>query len=94
MIKSIKHKGLALYWKKGDVSKLPGDSINKVKKVMNIIEYLEKTPQDFESFKNLRPHPLKGELKEFWSLDETANWRIIFRFVNGHAYDVDLRDTH
>lgn len=94
MIKSIKNKGLALYWKKGDVSRLPSESINKVKKIMNIIEYLEKVPQDFQSFKNLRPHPLKGDLKGFWSLDLTGNWRIIFRFENGHAYDVNLKDTH
>lgn len=94
MIKSIKHKGLSLYWKKGDISKLPGESVHKVKKIMNIIDYLEKVPQDFYSFKNLRPHPLKGGLKGFWSLDLTANWRIIFRFENGHAYDVNMKDTH
>lgn len=94
MIKSIKHKGLALYWKKGDISKLPGESVNKIKRIMNVIEYLEKVLQDLYPFKNLRLHPLKGDLKCFWSLDLSGNWRILFRFENGHAYDVDLRDTH
>jgi proteic killer suppression protein len=94
LIKSIRHKGLKLFWTKGDTSKLPAENLHKIKKVLNIIQYLEKVPQDFESFKFLRPHPLKGDLKGFWSLDVSGNWRIIFRFENGDAYDIDYLDTH
>ena len=39
-------------------------------------------------------HPLKGNLKEFWSVTVRANWRIIFRFEDGEVYDVDLLDYH
>ncbi len=39
-------------------------------------------------------HPLKGDLKGFWSISISANWRIIFRFEEGDAYDVDLVDYH
>jgi proteic killer suppression protein len=39
-------------------------------------------------------HPLKGNLKDFWSVTVRANWRIIFRFKNSGAYDVDLVDYH
>jgi len=39
-------------------------------------------------------HPLKGELKDFWSAWVTGNWRIIFRFEGGHVCDVDLVDYH
>ena len=41
-----------------------------------------------------RLHPLKGELKGFWSITISANWRIIFRFETGDAFDVDLIDYH
>ena len=41
-----------------------------------------------------RLHPLKGNLKGFWSVWVTANWRIIFRFENSNAYDLDLIDYH
>ncbi len=51
-------------------------------------------PQDFEPFKSWSIHPLKGDYKDFWSLDVTGNWRIIFRFNNGNAEDLDLLDTH
>ena len=42
----------------------------------------------------LRLHPLKGELKGFWAVTVRANWRVIFRFEDGHACDVDLIDYH
>ena len=39
-------------------------------------------------------HPLKGELKGFWAVTVRANWRVIFRFEDGKATDVDLVDYH
>ena len=39
-------------------------------------------------------HPLKGDLKGFRAVTVRANWRIIFRFVNRNACDVDLVDYH
>ena len=94
MIKSITHKGLKNYWTKGEESKLPSTMISKIRRILDLINDVEEVPQDFEPFRNLRIHPLKGELKDFWSLDVTGNWRIIFKFENGHAYELDLLDTH
>ncbi len=94
MINSIRHKGLKLYWTKGDESKLAYESLNKIRRILDAIDNATQVPQDFESFKSWGIHPLKGEYKDFWSLDVTGNWRIIFRFENGNAEDVDLLDTH
>jgi len=41
-----------------------------------------------------RLHSLKGTLKGSWSMTVNANWRIIFRLVDGHVYDVQLIDYH
>ena len=41
-----------------------------------------------------RLHPLKGKLKGRWSVSVSGNWRIVFRFEKGNAYDVDLVDYH
>ncbi len=41
-----------------------------------------------------RLHALKGDRKGYWSVTVRANWRIIFRFENGDACDVDLTDYH
>ncbi len=39
-------------------------------------------------------HPLKGEFKGFWSVTVRANWRVVFRFAAGDAFDVDYIDYH
>ena len=39
-------------------------------------------------------HPLKGDLKDFYSVHVNGNWTIIFRFENGEANSVDLIDYH
>ena len=39
-------------------------------------------------------HPLKGDLAGFWSVSVSGNRRIIFRFEDGAAHDVDLIDYH
>jgi proteic killer suppression protein len=41
-----------------------------------------------------RLHSLKGGLKGYFSVTVRANWRIIFRFVDGNAFDVDFVDYH
>ncbi len=39
-------------------------------------------------------HKLKGPLRQFWSIDVNGPWRIIFRFKDGDAFDVQIIDTH
>jgi proteic killer suppression protein len=41
-----------------------------------------------------RLHPLKGELKGYWSIWVNGNWRVIFRFDSGHVNSVDYLDYH
>ena len=39
-------------------------------------------------------HPLTGDLKGFWAVTVSANWRVVFRFEEGDAVDVDYVDYH
>ena len=41
-----------------------------------------------------RFHQLKGKYRGFYSVTVTGNDRIIFRFVDGNAVDVDYLDYH
>jgi proteic killer suppression protein len=41
-----------------------------------------------------RLEKLKGRLKEFYSIRVNDQWRIIFRWENGNAYNVELIDYH
>ena len=39
-----------------------------------------------------RLHQLSGQLRGYYAV--SGNWRVIFRFENGHAVDVDYLDYH
>jgi proteic killer suppression protein len=39
-------------------------------------------------------HPLKGNLKDHYAVKVNGNWRLTFKFENGHAYVVDYQDYH
>jgi proteic killer suppression protein len=39
-------------------------------------------------------HALRGNLRGFYAVRVSANWRVIFRFDNTGAYDVDYLDYH
>ena len=41
-----------------------------------------------------RLHPLKGNMKGFWSISVSGNWRVTFRFDNDDVHDVNLVDHH
>lgn len=94
MIETIKSKALRLLWEKGDGSKLPPMQVKKIKLILQIIDDLEEVPEDLANLVSFRPHHLKGNLQGFWSLDVTGNYRIIFRFENKTAFDLDYLDTH
>jgi proteic killer suppression protein len=52
------------------------------------------TIDDVDAVPGWKLHPLKGDLKGYWSLTVTPNQRLIFRFMDGDAYDLDLTDYH
>lgn len=41
-----------------------------------------------------RLEKLSGNLRGFWSVRVNAQWRIIFRWADGNAYDVEFIDYH
>ena len=94
MIITFKSKALKLLWEKNDSSKLPALQLKKIKFILQVIDDLEDVPDDLKNLVSFRPHPLKGDLKGFWSLDISGNYRIIFRMENKNAFDLDYLDTH
>jgi proteic killer suppression protein len=52
------------------------------------------TIDEVETVPGWRLHPLKGDLRGYWSLSVSGNWRLVFRFENGDAFDLDLTDYH
>jgi proteic killer suppression protein len=67
-----------------------------VKKLADVLFALDEAarPQDVGLFPGWRLHQLKGDYKGFWSVSVSGNWRVIFRFEKGDAFDIDLVDHH
>ena len=51
-------------------------------------------PTDDMNIPGFRLHPLRGNLAGFWAVSVSGNWRVTFRFDNGHAADPDYMDYH
>ena len=92
VIENFRHKGLARLFEDDDRRKVPASQIDKIARILARLNEVV-TVQDM-GLPGYRLHPLKGELAGFWSVTMSGNWRIIFRFENGSAYDLDLIDYH
>jgi toxin HigB-1 len=92
MIESFRHKGLKRYFEDDDASRLAPDMLRRIRLILTTL-HAARTVEGI-NVPGFRLHPLKGDLKAFWSVTVSANWRIIFRFEGGTARDVDLVDYH
>ena len=92
MIASFKHRGLRRLYEDDDKRGVSGDQARRIGIVLAALDAAERIEDlDIHSF---RLHALRGDLLGFWSVTVRANWRIIFRFDGGQAFDVDLVDYH
>ena len=94
MIQSFRHKGLRLLWEENNSSKLPTELIERIERMLDVLDSATHVPEDFGAYQNWNIHKLSGELKDYWSIKVNKNYRIIFRFEGQHAYDVDYIDYH
>ena len=92
MVRSFRHRGLKRLYQRGDRSRVRADQAERLAVALADLDDARR-PSDLD-LPGYRLHPLKGDLKGFWSISVSGNWRIIFRFDDGDVYDVDLVDYH
>ena len=92
MVESFRHKGLKRFYERDDRSKLPSDMVERIAVILAALDAAATiAAMNRPSF---RLHRLKGDLRGFWAVTVRANWRIVFRFEAGKAFDVDFVDYH
>ncbi len=92
MVKSFKHKGLQQFYKTGSVAGIQNNHKQKPRMILAALDSAhEIEDMDVPSFKL---HPLKGKLKNLWSIRVNGNWRITFEIENGHIYIINYEDYH
>ena len=92
MITSFRHRGLRRLHERDDPSRIGADLRNRITLALADLDAASK-PSDLD-LPGYRLHPLRGDLSGLWSIAISGNWRIIFRFEDGDARDVDLVDYH
>ncbi len=92
MIRTFRHKGLKRLYEKDNSSGVRGDQAARIRDVLSHLDLAE-APTDLD-LPGYRLHALRGDLTGYWSVTISGNWRIIFRFEDGDALDVNLVDYH
>ena len=92
MVRSIRHKGLKRLYEEDDPRGVTREHAEKLRDILVRLDAAGMIgDMDLPGF---RLHSLKGALKGFWAVTVRANWRVIFRFADGDALDVDYVDYH
>ncbi len=93
MIKSFSDKESENFYITGKSKKIP-TNIQKV--ALRKLDYLNSAVE----LNDLKVPPannlekLKGDLQEFYSIRINKQYRVIFKFINGNAYEVKIIDYH
>lgn len=92
MIKSIRHKALNNYWIFGNSKGLNTKWLPKLRIMLDALEAAHE-PSDM-NFPGAHFHILKGDLKGYYSVRLTGNYRIIFQFEDDGFTLIDIVDYH
>ena len=92
MIYGFKHKGLELFFNTGSTAGIQAKHANKLNLQLATLSQASSVQDMHIAGWNL--HPLKGNLDGHYAVKVNGNWRLTFRFEQGHAYIVDYQDYH
>ncbi|MEQ9440490.1 MAG: type II toxin-antitoxin system RelE/ParE family toxin [Cyclobacteriaceae bacterium] len=92
MIQNFKSKSLKRLFEKGDASKVVPAHVSKLRRILARLNAADRL-EDM-NYPGSDLHQLTGNLKGHQAVKVSGNWRVIFRFENGDAYDVDYDDYH
>ena len=88
----IRLKGLRALAEEDRAKLVPGHLLPKLRRVLTLLDGAQH-PGDLAQ-PAYRLHPLKGDMAGRWSVRVSGNWRVVFRFEDREAVDVDLVDYH
>ena len=92
MIKSWRHKGLELFYETGSTAKINANHADRLHDILQVLDVA--TSADQMALPGLRLHKLSGNLKSFYAVSVSGNWRLIFKFDRQDVILVDYQDYH
>jgi len=92
MIRTFASRSLRRFAERGEERRIHPEHREVVRDILVRLN-ASATPDDMD-LPGFRLHRLRGKYDGFWAVTVRANWRVIFRFEDGHAVDVDYLDYH
>ena len=89
----FRHKGLRALAEQDRTDGVPAAMADRLKRILSALDGAQR-PGDVATRPGYRLHPLKGDMAGLWSIRVSGNWRVVFRFKDSEAVDVDLVDYH
>jgi toxin HigB-1 len=74
-------------------SKFKGMDVAKAFARMQVL-HAASSLDDIPPLKSVGLHPLVGDRQGQWAMTINGPWRLVFRFKDGNAHDVEIIDYH
>ncbi|HLD73557.1 MAG TPA: type II toxin-antitoxin system RelE/ParE family toxin [Bdellovibrionota bacterium] len=92
MIASWKHKGLKQFYLTESKAGIKPEHAKRLTIILQFLDSAEKAEDlDLPGFNF---HKLKGPMKEYYSVQVSGNWRVIFKFEGENPISIDYLDYH
>jgi len=92
MIRSFRHRGLELFFLTGSPKKIRPEHAKRLRLILGRL-HAARALCDV-NFPGSGLHALHGDLKGYWAVNVSGNWRLVFQFEDGDVREVDYRDYH
>ena len=92
VILNIRHNGLRRFHERGERRRVPPQYADRIRRILTALD--EATDPRGMDLTGFGLHPLRGDRANFWAVNVSANWRIVFSFDGENVCDVDLVDYH
>jgi proteic killer suppression protein len=92
MIKSFKHRGLEDFFYTGRKDGIRPEHAVRIERVLDRLNAASDIVD--MNYPGAYFHKLTGDMKGKYAVRVSANWRIVFEFVDGDAFVVDYGDYH
>jgi proteic killer suppression protein len=92
VIKSFRHRGLKTLYEGRGAAKVSPNHRTKLERILTVLD--RSSGPDGLDLPGFKLHSLTGRLKGYYAVTVSGNWRVVFRFEDGHAVNVDYLDYH
>jgi proteic killer suppression protein len=92
VIRSFKHKGLERFFRTGTRAGIQPQHASRLRLLLTALEHA--TDARDMNAPGWRLHALRGRQSGFYAVEVSGNWRLIFRFENTDAVEVNYLDYH